>query len=102
MSLYVYACTNTATCMLALMPASLQLQRALLPATLLIFRKHKALLAPYHPSTSYNQQSHLSVKSVLQPPSRPQGYLHNTMDVVVVKLDQLVNWSRKVSTLYYH
>ena len=87
--------------MTTVIPRSLQLCQVFLPAIL-----GKITTITRCLSTTYvrHQRAHESIErpvhDLLQPPgirARPPAQAHNGMDVAVVKLNQLINWSRKVS-----
>ena len=91
------------TVVTTLIRANLQLHQIFMPA---IFGK---ITITRCLSTIYNQHVHENVKTpsvhnLLQPPGvrpRPPATVHNGFDVAVVKLDQLINWCRKVSVFVY-
>ena len=97
------SCTHTCTCTVAttVIPRTLQLHRVFLPAILgKVTTITRCLSATY----TYHQHAHKSIErpvhDLLQPPgvrSRPPAQAHDGMEVAVVKLDQLLNWSRKVN-----
>lgn len=65
---------------LSLLPFSSR--RALLPATVAALARHQSTAAPSPPPA---------------PPSARGGRLDNAVDFVTARLDDLVNWARKVS-----
>lgn len=89
------------TVVTTVIPRSLQLYQVFLPA---ILGKITTITRPLSATYTYHQHAHKSIErpvhDLLQPPgvrSRPPAQAHSSMEVAVVKLDQLINWSRKVS-----
>ena len=94
---YMYMHTVVTT----VIPRSLQFCQVFLPAVL---GKITTITRCLSTTYMHHQHAHESIErpvhDLLQPPgirSTPQAQGHNGMDVAVVKLDQLINWSRKVS-----
>ena len=96
-------CTYMHTVVTMITPRSLQLYQVFLPA---ILGKISTVTRCLSTTYVYHQRAHESIKrpvhDLLRPPgvqSSPPAQAHNGMDVAVVKLDQLINWGRKVNNL---
>ena len=95
---------NMHTVVTTVIPRSLQPGQVFLPA---IFGKISTITRCLSTTSTDHQQEHKSISrptvhDLLHPPAVRQtapAQAHNGMDVAVVKLDQLINWSRKVSNL---
>ena len=85
------------------LPRGQQLYHVFLPAILGKFTVTACCLTTTYVHHQHARESiHKPVHDLLQPPglrSASPAPAHNGMDVAVVKLDKLINWSRKVSSL---